>query len=154
MKLKRKTPSRLFPSPYKTKYTRYPIHFYISFFTLFLWYEGFGYTVKENEWRAGKIDYLERACMMNLNKLAFIMKQIRLYARDHQLKPSWTSYHQSGKKGNNRPLCFSKSGNEQIERAYATHYVDQKRIAQLKQKKAEQTDKQRAEKQSGTQSVG
>lgn len=30
MKLKRKTPSRLFPSPYKTKYTRYPIHFYIS----------------------------------------------------------------------------------------------------------------------------
>lgn len=109
---------------------------------------------KENEWRAGKIDYLERACMMNLSKLAFIMKQIRLYARDHQLKPSWTSYHQSGKKGNNKPLRFSKSGNEQIERAYATHYVDQKRIAQLKQKKAEQTDKQRAEKQSGTQSVG
>ena len=31
MKLKRKTPSRLFPSPYKTKYTRYPIHFYISY---------------------------------------------------------------------------------------------------------------------------
>ena len=30
MKLKRKTPSGLFPSPYKTKYTRYPIHFYIS----------------------------------------------------------------------------------------------------------------------------
>ena len=32
MKLKRKTPSGLFPSPYKTKYTRYPIHFYISLF--------------------------------------------------------------------------------------------------------------------------
>ena len=30
MKLKRKTPSGLLPSPYKTKYTRYPIHFYIS----------------------------------------------------------------------------------------------------------------------------
>ena len=33
MKLKRKTPSGLFPSPYKTKYTRYPIHFYISIIT-------------------------------------------------------------------------------------------------------------------------
>ena len=44
------------------------------------------------------------------------------------------------KKGKHRPLRFSKSGNEQLERAYATHYVDQKRIAQLKQeKKAKQT---------------
>lgn len=95
---------------------------------------------KENEWRAGKIDHLERACMMNLSKLAFILKQMRLYASDHQLKPSWTDYHQYGKKGKCRPLRFSKSGNEQIERAYATHYVDQKRIAQLKQeKKAKQT---------------
>lgn len=95
---------------------------------------------KEKEWRMGKIDYLERACMMNLSKLSFIMKQIRLYARDHQLKPSWTGYHQYGKKGKHRPLRFSKSGSEQIERAYATHYVDQKRIAQLKQeKKAKQT---------------
>ena len=33
MKLKRKTPNGLFPSPYKTKYTRYPIHFYMSVFS-------------------------------------------------------------------------------------------------------------------------
>ena len=95
---------------------------------------------KEKEWHMGKIDHLERACMMNLSKLAFILKQMCLYASNHQLKPSWTGYHQYGKKGKHRPLRFSKSGNEQIERAYATHYVDQKRITQLKQeKKAKQT---------------
>ena len=31
-----------------------------------------------------------------------------------------------------QPLRFSKSGNPKIERAYATHYVDGKRIAELK----------------------
>ncbi|MCD7789043.1 MAG: hypothetical protein LUH55_00465 [Bacteroides thetaiotaomicron] len=33
---------------------------------------------------------------------------------------------------NVQPLRFSKSGNPKIERAYATHYVDAKRIAELK----------------------
>ncbi len=30
------------------------------------------------------------------------------------------------------PLRFSKSGNQEIEQRYATHYVDLKRTAQLK----------------------
>ena len=30
------------------------------------------------------------------------------------------------------PLRFSRSGDAEIERRYATHYVDVKRIAQLK----------------------
>ena len=30
------------------------------------------------------------------------------------------------------PLRFSRSGDAEIERRYATHYVDEKRIAQLK----------------------
>ncbi|MCD8336383.1 MAG: hypothetical protein LUD18_03750 [Lachnospiraceae bacterium] len=42
---------------------------------------------------------------------------------------------------NVQPLRFSKSGNPKIERAYVTHYVDGKRIAELKaeaeQKRAE-----------------
>ena len=32
------------------------------------------------------------------------------------------------------PLRFSKSGNPEIERAYATHYVDLGRVEQLKKR--------------------
>ena len=35
------------------------------------------------------------------------------------------------------PLRFSKSGNPEIEKAYATHYVDSGRTEQLKKEKME-----------------
>lgn len=75
-------------------------------------------------WRFGRVDYLERVCKINLNKLSFVMKQVRAYAKKNSLKPSWTFYKQWGRKG--KPpvkLRFSKSGNEGIERQYATHYI-------------------------------
>ena len=34
------------------------------------------------------------------------------------------------------PLLFCKSGNPEIERRYATHYVDAKRVSQLKEERA------------------
>jgi hypothetical protein len=78
-------------------------------------------------WRFGRVDYLERVCKVNLRKLSFIMKQVRAYASKSGFKPSWTYYRQWGRKG--KPaikLRFSKSGDEGVERGYATHYISQK----------------------------
>lgn len=89
-------------------------------------------------WRFGKVDYLERVCKVNLRKLSAIMREVRAYARKNSLKPSWTFYNQWGRKGKKTSvlLRFSKSGDEQIERGYATHYVDVEQIAKLKQANA------------------
>ena len=80
-----------------------------------------------DNWRFARTDYLERVCKINLKKLSTINHEIRVYAQQHNLKPSWTDYRKWGKGGNIR-LRFSKSGNELIERLYATHYVNQTTI--------------------------
>lgn len=89
-------------------------------------------------WRFGKVDYLERVCGVNLSKLAFIMKQIKIYARENNMRESWTFYKQWGLKNkkNIRKLRFSKSGTESIERLYATHYIDPVIIAEIKKQKS------------------
>lgn len=75
-------------------------------------------------------------------RLSFIMSTIRACARQHQLKPSFCYYKQWGvkkKNGQGRrlviPLRFSKSGAPEIEKSYATHYLDSARIDELKQQK-------------------
>jgi len=85
------------------------------------------------DWRFGRIDYLEKVCNANLHKLTLINKTIKKTAKDLKLDESWTGYNQYGK-GLKRRLRFSKSGNENIEKAYATHYIDKKRINELKNK--------------------
>ena len=74
-------------------------------------------------WRRGRVPYLEKVCKTNLSKMSFIMKEVRTYARLHNLKPSWTAYNQWGTKGRKIPLRFSKSGTLEIEEAYTTHFV-------------------------------
>ena len=64
-----------------------------------------------------------------------INKIIRKIATDLKLDKSWTGYNQYGK-GVKRRLKFSKSGNINIEEAYATHYIDKNRIKELKLEKA------------------
>lgn len=94
---------------------------------------------KYEDWRHGHVDCLERVCTVNLRKLSFIMKQIRVYAKKANLKPSVTVYKQWAVKKKNgqgrKPvicLRFSKSGNPEIEKWYSTHFVDTKRIAELR----------------------
>lgn len=92
---------------------------------------------KYEEWGFGKIPYLERACTCNLRQLSVIIGQIRRYAEKSNLKPSFCYYKRWGvkKKQGHKPvipLRFSKSGKPEIEKAYATHYVDVKKIEQLK----------------------
>ena len=53
---------------------------------------------KYEEWRCGKVAYLEQACTCNLRKLSFIMSQIRKYAEKSKLKPSFCYYKQWGTK--------------------------------------------------------
>ena len=104
---------------------------------------------KYEEWRYGKVSYLEQVCTCNLRKLSFIMSQIRKYAEKSNLKPSFCYYKQWGtkkKSGQGRkpviPLRFSKSGKEDIERAYATHFVDVKRTEQIKKEGQDKLDRE------------
>ena len=87
------------------------------------------------DWRFGRVDYLEKVCNVNLSKLTLINKLIRKYSIELDLKESWTGYNQYGK-GVKRRLRFSKSGQKNIEDGYATHYIDNKRINELKEMKA------------------
>lgn len=95
------------------------------------------YLSKKNyeDWRFGRVDYLEKVCNANLSKLTLINKLIRKYSSELDLRSSWTEYNQYGK-GVKRRLRFSKSGQKNIEDRYATHYIDNKRINDLKEMKA------------------
>ena len=78
-------------------------------------------------WRFGKVEYLEKVCDVNLKKLSTINKTIKEISGQWNLKKSWTGYNKYGK-GKKIRLRFSKSGNEQIEEAYATHYINIEKI--------------------------
>ncbi len=95
---------------------------------------------KYEQWRFGKVPYLEAVCNCNLRQMSFIMKQIRFYAEKSGLKPSFCYYKQWGAKkksgqGHKQvyPLRFSKSSKPEIEKAYATPYVDSARAVALKE---------------------
>ena len=109
---------------------------------------------KYEDWRYGKVPYLEQVCTCNLKKLSFIMSQIRKYAAKSNLKPSFCYYKQWGTKVRSAnvpksrkgrkpviPLRFSKSGKEDIERAYATHFVDVQRTEQIKKEKEDKLNR-------------
>ena len=95
-----------------------------------------GVLTKQNYeyWRFGKVSYLEKVCTCNLNKLTKILQQIYKYAQINGLKPSMSQYPLWEKK-KGKALRFSKSGRPEVERKYATHFVDSKKIAELKAKK-------------------
>ena len=95
------------------------------------------YLSKEDyeSWRFGRIDYLEKACQVNLSKLSFINQKIRKNANELGLESSWTGYNKYGK-GVSKRLIFSKSRDTKIEDAYATHYVNKRRILELKKIKS------------------
>lgn len=97
---------------------------------------GFLSEQKYREWRNGRVSYLEAVCTANLSKLATAMHCIRVYAQKHGLKPSYTVYNAWGKKSGNKALRFSKYGDKNVEKWYATHMVDLAQTAKLKQEKA------------------
>ena len=86
-----------------------------------------GYLSKTDyeNWRKGKVEFLEKICQVNLTKLTTISKMIKGISTEMNLKESWTAYMKYGK-GEKKVLRFSKSNDEQIEKRYATHYVKRK----------------------------
>jgi len=76
-------------------------------------------------WRLKKIPYLEKCIKVNLGTISFIVKTVRRNCENGNLKPSCTAYKSWGK-GPKIDLQFSKSGQPQIERVYATHYLKSK----------------------------
>jgi hypothetical protein len=91
------------------------------------------YLTKKNyeDWRFGRIECLEKVCTVNLSKLSLINKLIRKFSAELMLDKSLTAYFKYGK-GAKTKLFFSKSTNNHIEEVYSTHYLDKKRIAELK----------------------
>lgn len=76
------------------------------------------------EWRRGQIAYLERVVTCNLSRVSRILRILRFHAHDLNLKPSFTVYNRHGK-GPKQRLRFSKTGDPNLEKAYATHLVRQ-----------------------------
>jgi hypothetical protein len=73
-------------------------------------------------WRRGRIAYLERVIRCNLGKASRILRILRMHAHDLDLKPSLTVYKR-WTKGSRPLLRFSKTGDHNIEDAYARHFV-------------------------------
>ena len=61
-----------------------------------------------DEWRQGRVEYLERVTVANLGKISTAMRSFRRWAQARGLKPSETAY--LARTRDRRPLRFSKSG--------------------------------------------
>jgi len=81
-------------------------------------------------WRFGRVPYLEKVCKVNLSKLTIINQKIKLVAHDLNLVKSLTVYKKFGK-GVKISLLFCKSGDKNIEAAYATHFINKKIMNEL-----------------------
>lgn len=82
---------------------------------------------KVEDWRRGRVPYLERVTIASLPKISTAMRVFRSWAESAGLRPSETVYV-SWTRDRHR-LRFSKSGNPNIERAYSTHWLPPKRNA-------------------------
>jgi hypothetical protein len=86
-----------------------------------------------DDWRKGRINFLERVIQGNLSKISLYMKVYRHWAITKGLKPSETGYVRHTRSGT-MALQFSKSGDAGIERTYRTHYISPALSDEKKQK--------------------
>ena len=91
------------------------------------------------DWKKGKIHFLEKAVQGSLNKISYAMKCFRRWACKKGLKPSRTEYFVKTS-GSKRELRFSKNGDPQIESAYRIHYVSPLLAEQKKQRVQQESD--------------
>lgn len=100
---------------------------YISFVDVFM---RLGYLDPKDyeDWRMKRVPYLERVIKINLSKVNFIMKTVRRNSLNGNLNPSWTCYKSWGK-GATIDLRFSETGELNIEKEYATHFVKKSSVA-------------------------
>ena len=74
------------------------------------------------DWRRGRVPYLEQVIHSNLTRLARLLRILRFHAHDLNLVPSHTAYLRHGK-GPKQLLRFTKTGDANLEAAYARHFV-------------------------------
>lgn len=74
------------------------------------------------DWRRGRLPFLEKAIRCNLSKASRILRILRMHAHDLNLQPSLTVY-QRCTQGSRPRLRFSKTGDHNLEDAYARHFV-------------------------------
>ena len=74
------------------------------------------------DWRRGRVPYLEKVINCNLTHLSRLLHILRFHAHDLNLVPSITVYACWGK-GLKQRLRFSKRGDSRLEEAYARHFV-------------------------------
>jgi hypothetical protein len=74
------------------------------------------------DWKHGRIPYLEKVIGCNLSKCNRILRILAMHAHDLNLKPSMTVYKQWSKSSRTF-LRFSKTGDHNIEEAYARHFI-------------------------------
>jgi hypothetical protein len=94
---------------------------YISFIDVFM---RLGYLDPKDyeNWRMKRVPYLERVIKTNLGRINFIMKTVRRNSLHGKLQPGLTGYKSWGK-GRKIDLRFSKFGDSNVEKLYATHFV-------------------------------
>jgi len=73
------------------------------------------------EWRRGRVPYLERVVKCNLTRLSRLLRILRFHVHK-KLVPSGTAYVRHGS-GPRQRLRFTKSGDAKLETAYSTHFV-------------------------------
>lgn len=74
------------------------------------------------DWRRGRVPYLEQAITCNLTRLSRFLRILRFHAHDLNLAPSVTAYMRWGKSPRQR-LRFTKTGDPRVEEAYARQFV-------------------------------
>lgn len=95
---------------------------------------GWLHPIHAQDWRRGKVPFLEKVIQANLHKLTEAIKHLKQWSLSSGLKPSQTIYMSHGRSSKIK-LRFSKSGNPRIEQEYSTHYISAmltaKKIARL-----------------------
>ena len=74
------------------------------------------------DWRRGRVPYLEKVVKCNLSRLSRLLRVLRFHAHDLRLVPSITVYMRWGK-GRKQRLRFTKTGDPRLEEAYSRHFV-------------------------------
>ena len=74
------------------------------------------------EWRCGRIPYLEQVISSNLTRLSRLLRILRFHVHDLKLVPSATAYLRHGS-GPKQRLRFTKTGDAKLEKVYSTHFV-------------------------------
>lgn len=80
------------------------------------------------DWRFGRVPYLEKVIRCNLEKASRILRILRFHVHDLDMPPSQTHYKRWGK-GPKAALRFTKTGDRSLEESYSRHFVAAKRRA-------------------------